>query len=404
MDAIVPRPYYLNALAQFRDTERLVKVITGVRRCGKSSLLDLYRHHLISEGVQERSILTLNFESLEFSHIDSAQALNEFVTAHDFGDGKRYIFLDEVQLVPQWERAVNSLRLDPANDIYLTGSNSRMLSSELSSLLSGRYVQVEVFPLSFEEYCCFRGTQAEARPAAIFNEYLRVGGLPGQFDLRDDETVRAQYVDAVLNTIITKDIVAPREVRDVDALLKIIRYLAANVGNLVTAKGTGDYLRSSGRRISNDTVDNYLTLLEEAYLFYRAKREDLRDKSIMKTNDKFYVVDLGFRMVSQGLGTTDLGRLLENVVYFELLRRYSRVSVGKFNAEEVDFVTFTPAEGTAYFQVTLTMNNEAIQHRELSPLLELADSYPKTILSLDDVRTPDYNGIHHENLIDWLLA
>jgi len=401
---VVPRPYYLNRLTQFRGTEALVKVISGVRRCGKSSLLGLYRDYLLGDGVQESSILTLNFESLELSQIDSAQSLSDHVTAHEFGDGKRYIFLDEVQLMPGWERAVNSLRLDPRNDIYVTGSNSRLLSSNLASLLSGRYVQIEVFPLSFAEYCTFRGPQATARPAAAFNDYLASGGLPGQFSLLDDPAVRTQYIDAVLNTIITKDIVVPQEIRDVDALLKIIRYLTANVGNLVTAKGVADYLRSSGRRISNETVDNYLALLEEAYLFYRAKREDVKDKSIMKTNDKFYVVDLGFLTVTQGLGTSDLGRLLENVVYFELLRRYSKVSVGKFGAEEIDFVTFDPLKGTAYFQVALTMNDEATRDRELRPLIKLTDSYPKTVLSLDEVRTPDFNGIRHENLVDWLLG
>jgi len=400
---VVPRPHYLDALIQFRDTEALVKVISGVRRCGKSSLLALYRDYLLDDGVQESSILTLNFESLELSHIVSALSLNDHVAAHKFDKGKRYIFLDEVQLVPGWEQAVNSLRLDQRNDIYVTGSNSRLLSSNLASLLSGRYVQIEVFPLSFAEYCAFRGPQATVRPAATFNDYLVSGGLPGLFSLLDEPVVRTQYIDAVLNTIITKDIVTPQEVRDVDALLKIIRYLTANVGNLITAKGVADYLRSSGGRISNETVDNYLTLLEEAYLFYRARREDVKDKSIMKTNDKFYVVDLGFRTVTQGMGLSDLGRVLENVVYFELLRRYSTVSVGKFNAEEIDFVAFCPVKGTAYFQVALTMNDETIRNRELRPLIKLNDSYPKTVLSLDEVRTPDFNGIRHENLVDWCL-
>jgi len=402
MDAVIPRPYYLDALTQFRDTEKLVKVIVGVRRCGKSSLLDLYCDYLVSDAVPRQAIVTMNFESLEFSHIDSAQSLYDHVMAHDFGEGKRYIFLDEVQLVPQWEKAVNSLRLDPRNDVYVTGSNSRLLSSELASLLSGRYVQIEVFPLSFAEFFGFQGSRDH--PASAFNDYLNLGGLPGLFALREDPIVHTQYIDAVLNTIVTKDIVAQREVRDVDALLKIIRYLAMNIGNLVSAKGVADYLRSSGRRISNDTVDNYLTLLEEAFLFYRARREDLKDKSLMKTNDKFFVVDLGFRTVTSGLGTPDLGRLLENVVYFELLRRYPKVSIGKFGAEEVDFVAFSPTKGTAYFQVTMSMKDEATQNRELRPLRKLTDSYPKTILSLDEVRTSDYDGIRHENLIEWLLA
>jgi predicted AAA+ superfamily ATPase len=187
-------------------------------------------------------------------------------------------------------------------------------------------------------------------------------------------------------------------------LLKIIRYLGANVGNLSTTKSIADYLASTGRRISADTVDNYLTLLEEAYLFYRVKREDLRGKSVMKTSDKFFIVDLGFRTVSQGLGVSDIGHLLENVVYFELSRRHGKVSVGKYKAEEVDFVTFTPGQGLAYFQVCLTMADPATRDRELRPLLALRDAYPKTVLSLDEIRQPDYEGIQHKNLIDWLLG
>ncbi|MDR0284037.1 MAG: ATP-binding protein [Propionibacteriaceae bacterium] len=345
------------------------------------------------------AVLTLNFESLALADVDSAQALDARVRAHDFPAGKRYVLLDEVQLVPQWERAVNSLRLDDRYDLYLTGSNSRLLSSELASLLSRRYVPIEVFPLSFREFVAFDDRTDSY--AAQFNDYLRFGGLPGQCGLRGNERVWSQNVDAVLNTIITKDIVAQREVRDVDALLKIVRFLAANVGNLLTAKRVADYLASTGRRVTSDTVDNYLALLEEAYLFYRVKREDLRGRSTMKTNDKFYVVDLGFRAVTYGLGTTDLGSQLENIVYFELRRRYEKVSVGKYGAEAVDFVAYSP-QGLAYFQVTATMNDDATRERELRPLRSLRDAYPKTVLSLDEIRTPDFDGIAHHNLVDWL--
>jgi len=396
---MIDRPTYLDDLRRFRDTEKLVKALVGVRRAGKSSLLELYAGELTRGGVAPDAVLSLNFESLELAGIDSAEALNERVLAHEFPAGKRYIFLDEVHLVPGWEAAVNSLRLDPRNDIYITGSNSRLLDSELATLLSGRYVPIEVFPLSFAEYHAHRG----GPPAVAFNTYLGSGGLPGQFDLRD-ERARAQYVDAVLNTIVTKDIVARRQVRDVDALLKIVRFLAANVGQLVTAKRIADYLTSSGRRVSSETVDNYLTLLEEAYLFYRAGREDLKGKAAMKTQGKFFIVDLGFRAVTHGLGVSDVGSLLENVVYFELRRRYQTVSVGKYGAEEVDFVAYSSPGGLAYFQVTQTMADPAVADRELRPLRAIRDAYPKTILSLDEVRTSDYDGVRHDNLIDWLLT
>jgi len=398
---VIHRPYYLDAIKRVRDAEKLVKVVTGVRRCGKSTLLDLYRDHLLGDGVSAQSIGWWNFESMVFAHIQSPEALSDLVVNHTWPPGKRYVFLDEVQLVPGWERAVNSLRLDPRNDVYITGSNGRLLDSELASLLSGRYFPIEVYPLSFKEFCQFSGKPAGSE--ALFNDYLRTGGLPGQFDLRDDARVRAQYIDAVLNTIITKDIVGLQEVRDVASLLKVVRYLSDNIGNLVTAKGIADYLGSTGNRISGVTVDNYLTLLTQAYLFYRVKREDLKGKAVMKTNDKFMVVDLGFRAVTHGLGTPDLGRLLENVVFFELRRRYSTVSLGKYGAEAVDFVTFDPARGTAYFQVTASMTSPETQERELRPLKALRDSHPKTVLSLDQVRTRDYDGIRHENIIDWLL-
>ena len=400
---LVSRPHYLAALNRWRDSSGLVKVITGVRRCGKSALLEIFRQQLLADGVSEASIVSLNFESLDLSDIDSYQALNDFVTARSYPEGRRYILLDEVQLVPQWERAVNSLRLDPRNDIYLTGSNARLLTSQLASLLSGRYVQIEVFPLSFAEIWSAHQPAPGVSAAGVFNEYLRAGGLPGQFILPDVAGTRVQYIDGVLNTIIAKDIILNRQVRDVDALQKILRYLSANIGNLISVKGIADYMTSTGRRVAADTVDNYLTLLEEAYLFYRARREDIKGKTVMKTNDKFYLVDLGFRQVTAGPRASDVGRSLENVVYFELRRRYSQVSVGKLGATEVDFVALDPSTGPAYFQVTQTMADDATRQRELRPLQALRDSYPKTVLSLDEVRTPDYGGIRHENLLEWFI-
>jgi len=397
---VIPRPFYLDALKRFKDTGGLVKVIVGVRRCGKSTLLDLYRDALVDGGADPSAMLTLNFESMKLAHIDSAEALVEEVNSRRFPPGRRYIFLDEVQLVPNWQVAVNSLRLDAAYDIYVTGSNARLLDAQLATLLSGRYVTVEVFPLSFAEY--YSVAKPGASPAAAFNEYLTAGGLPGQFDIPLE--ARFQYVDAVFNTIVTKDIIAQQQVRDVDALLKLVRYLMSNTGRLVTAKGVADYLTSSGRKVSSATIDNYLRLLEDAYLFYRVRREDIKGKATMKTNDKFYVVDLAFRSVTQDLGISDLGFLLENVVYFELRRRYAKVRVGKFGAAEVDFVCFSPADGLAYYQVTASMLDESTRQRELAPLQGIRDSYPKTVLSLDTVVQADFGGIRHQNLVDWLLS
>jgi predicted AAA+ superfamily ATPase len=348
----------------------------------------------------------VNLESHEFWELNSPDKLHAFVTTHPFPSGKRYLLLDEVQLIPGWERAVNSLRLDARNDLFVTGSTMQMLDSKLATLLTGRYVQLMVFPLSFAEYHAFRQTQqAQGLEGSrrLFDEYQRTGGMPGLFGLGDDSALRDEYLDGVLNTIIMKDIVQRNEIRDVDALLKIVRYLMDNIANQITVKGITDYFTSSGRRISADTVDNYLVFLENAYLFYRARREDLKGKSLMKTNGKLFLVDLGFRTASRGRDVSDMGRVLENLVYLELLRRGNRVSVGKHGATEIDFVTFNPQTGTAYYQVATTLLDETVQTRELAPLRKLDDSYPKTVLSLDEVRVDDFDGIRHLNLIDFLL-
>jgi predicted AAA+ superfamily ATPase len=401
---LIPRPEALSHLLRYRDTEQLVKVVTGVRRCGKSTLLDMARTALIDAGVAPESILTANFERFELSDIDSAERLHSFVMAHPFPPGKRYVLLDEVQLVPQWERVVNSLRLDPSYDIYITGSNLRLLNSKLAALLAGRHVRIDTYPLSFAEYLSTAPTADNMSQRQRFAEYLRTGGLPGLLGLPADDRVAHEYLDGVFASIVMKDIVIAHDVRDVDALEKVIRYLAANLGNQVTPTGIANYLVSSGRRVSPDTVDGYRRLAEDAFLFYRARRLDLRSKATMKTNDKFYLVDPGFRSLLFGMGLTDLGRLLENVVYFQLRRRGYEVSVGAWGATEVDFVATSPEAGTHYYQVTQSMADPSTQARELAPLKAIKDQYPKTVLSLDEVAQRDYDGIHHQDLIEFLLT
>jgi predicted AAA+ superfamily ATPase len=400
---IVPRPQALGRLLRYRDTDGLVKVVAGVRRCGKSTLLSMLRQHLLEGGVAEASILTANFERYDLAGVDTPDELHSMITAHRFPNGKRYILLDEVQMVPGWQRVVNSLRLEAANDIFITGSNLGLMGSDLATLLTGRYVRIDIYPLSFKEYLSARPATETAGVRGRFNDYLRTGGMPGLLGLPNADDVASEYLDGVLNTIIMKDIALNHEVRDVDALAKIVRYLAANVGNQVTAASVANYLVSSGRRVVPATVDNYLRLAEDAFLFYRARRLDLRSKATMKTNDKFYLCDLGFRSQLFGLGLADVGRLLENVVYLELLRRGYRVSVGKQGALEVDFVAERADVGTHYFQVTLSMADPAASARELAPLRAIRDQYPKTVLSLDQIAQRDFGGIQHQDVIGFLL-
>ncbi|MDR0958797.1 MAG: ATP-binding protein [Propionibacteriaceae bacterium] len=400
---MIPRPRALEHLVRYRDTEHLVKVIAGVRRCGKSTLLDMFRDELLADGVAPESLFTANFERFELASIDSAAKLHEFVTSHPFPDGKRYILLDEVQLVPGWERVVNSLRLDPLNDLYITGSNVRLLGSELATILSGRYVRIDTFPLSFDEYLTACPADGQTNRRQRFAEYLRTGGLPGLFGLPDDDQMRREYLDGVLSTILVKDIAQTHAIRDIDALEKIIRYLAANIGSPMSARSIANYLTSSGRRISAETVDNYLRLLEDAFLFYRARRLDLKSKELMRTNEKFYLTDLGFRSILFGMGSSDVGHALENVVYFELRRRGYNVSVGRHNSLEVDFVATKPESGTHYYQVTQSMADPATADRELAALRAVQDHFPRTILSLDEIATRDYEGIAHTDVIDFLL-
>ncbi|MDR3200502.1 MAG: ATP-binding protein [Spirochaetales bacterium] len=393
----------LKKIISFRDTAELIKVITGVRRCGKSSLLALFRDHLVSSGVKPSSILHINFEAMQYSGINSARALNDLVKAGKAKRGKTYVLLDEVQLVPEWERAVNSLRLDRGMDIYITGSNTHMLNSPLSTLLSGRYVEIRMLPLSFREFLVFCKADKKKDRRQYFEQYIQQGGFPGIFSFNRDESLIQDYTSGIYSTIVMKDIIRMNQIRDVDILEKIIFFLADNIGNPVSAKKIADYLTSTGRKTTADTTDNFLKMLESAYLFYRAKRSDIKGKRLMKINDKFFIVDLGLRNFLKGK-TSDYGSTLENIVFLELLRRGYNVTVGKLDSLEVDFVAWKSSE-QVYFQVTSTLTLPGVLERELTPLRKIPDNYKKVILSMDPVlEFESIDGIFHYNLMDFLLG
>ena len=396
------RDLYLNQLTAFRD-KSLVKVITGVRRCGKSSLLDLFEKYLLDSKVDSTSIIRMNFESLDFDEIKDYNQLHQYIKSRLTADGKTYILLDEIQLIEQWEKAVNSLRLDPNVDLYVTGSNAYLLSSELSTLLSGRYVEIKMLPLSFKEYLDFNDFDVSNDVSLFFENYIEYGGFPGISELRDYEPSIKPFLNGIYNTIIMKDVINRNAIRDTALFENLVRFMAGNIGNPVSTKKISDYLTSAGRKTNSETIENYLKMLENAFILYRVGRYDLKGKQYLKTHGKYYFVDLGMRNELIGKRGADYGSILENVVYFELLRRGYEVAIGRFDNLEVDFVA-TKSSETIYYQVTATMLTKETSERELRPLQSIPDNYGKVILSMDRTPFKDYDGIRNENLLDFLLA
>lgn len=396
------RDLYLNQLIQFRD-KKLIKVITGLRRSGKSTLLSLFENHLISSGVDEKHIIRMNFESFEFDEITSYKELHAYIKERIIDTNKKhYILLDEVQQVSSWERVINSFLVDANVDIYITGSNAYLLSSELSTLLSGRYVEIKMQPLSFKEYLDFLESDKEMSLQEKFNQYLQYGGLPTVVELLDSPDTIGPFLEGIYNTVLMKDVIERNGVRDAALLESILKFIAANIGSIVSTKKISDYLTSSGRKTTSDTIDNYLKMLENAFIIYKANRYDLKGKMFLKTLEKYYIVDMGIRNRLTGLRNTDYGHVLENIVYLELLRRGYEVTIGKIGSLEVDFVA-TKTNEKIYYQVSATIMDEKTRDRELRPLESISDNYPKYILTMDQTVFDDYSGIRVKNIIDFLL-
>ncbi|MBP7402574.1 MAG: ATP-binding protein [Clostridia bacterium] len=405
---MIKRERYLDQLAAFRDTD-LIKVITGMRRSGKSTLLELFSRQLAESGVPADRIIRMNFESFEFSGIHEYRQMYRHVREKAAGKGRCYLLLDEVQMVDGWEKAVNAFRVDLDVDITIIGSNAHLLSSELSTLLSGRYVEIHVWPLSFREYLAFAEAQGDRPPldpvrtTALWNRYLQYGGLPVILSLQDDPQVLRAYLAGIYSTVILKDVVIRNQVRDGALLERIMAYLAGNIGNPVNTKKISDYLGNTGHKTTPDTVDSYLRMLQSAYIIHRADRYDTRGKALLKTNAKYYLTDTGLRNELLGFGQADYGRVYENVVFIELLRRGYQVTVGKIGNLDVDFIA-TRSDAVLYVQVTASLTDPATRERELRPLLDLGDNYEKIILSMD-VYPQDMNdrGIKLKNLVEFLL-
>jgi predicted AAA+ superfamily ATPase len=392
----------MDRLIRWRERQ-IIKVVTGVRRCGKSTLFSLYIDYLLEMGVAEEQIISINLEDVDSERLLNYKELYAYVKERLCRDKYTYVFIDEAQNCPQYEKAVDSLFIKKNIDVYITGSNAHMLSGELATLLSGRYVEIRMLPLSFAEYLMFAGS-GEGKEKSDFADYLRFGSFPYTATLPRDKTIVRDYIDGIYNTILIKDVATREGITDISVLESIAKFLCGGVGNPISAKKISDTINSSGRRISVNTVERYLRALCDSFLFYKINRFDIKGKQVLKTLGKYYIVDTGLREILTSRSSADLGYLLENVVFLELLRRGNKVNIGKLAEKEVDFVADN-AEGLAYYQVSASTLDENTLKRELEPLRRIPDNHPKFLLTLDEIMpNANYDGIRKMNVIDWLLG
>lgn len=397
---LIQREEYLNKLIALKD-KKIIKVVTGVRRCGKSKLLEMYRKRLLEQGVEEERIVSINFEDLDFEDLTDYKKLHTYLKEHLVKDNMTYIFLDEIQNVEQFPKVVDSLYIKDNVDIYITGSNAHMLSSEIATLLSGRYIQIEMLPLSFKEYMISTGSMNDR--GIKYVDYLQNSSFPYTLELEGQSDEIRSYLEGLYNTIVVKDIINHSKISEPMMLKSILKFIFDNIGNPLSSKKIADTMTSLGRRIDTRTVEKYLDALTESYIIYQAKRYNIKGKQYLKTLEKYYVVDIGLRLMLLGSKQIDAGRILENIVYLELLRRGYDVYVGKVDEFEVDFVAQN-GKGTTYFQVALSVRDEKTLDRELRSLRAIKDHYPKILLTMDDDPEVHYDGIRRINARDWLLG
>ena len=400
---MIPRELYMRRIRPFIGTE-LIKVMTGMRRAGKSVMLELIQEELVRSGVSRSQFLCYNFEDLRYAPLQTASALHEEIQrqASEIG-GKVYLFLDEIQEVADWEKCINSLRVTLDCDIYITGSNAKLLSGELASYLSGRYTEFVIYPFSFGEFIeLYRTVSPDASVAACFQKYLLLGGMPYLANIHFLDAPSKQYLNDLYHSVQLKDIVARNQIRDVDLLERILSYIISNVGTTFSANSISKFLKSERRAVAPETILNYIRYCCEAFLFYQVKREDLQGKQVLSSNEKYYIVDHGIREAVFGGNLRDINLILENIVYLELLRRGYQVTVGKAGTQEIDFVCHRQDQ-ILYIQVSYLLASEETIRREFEVYEKIRDNFPKYVLSLDEF---DFsrNGIKHCNIRDFLLA
>lgn len=397
---LIQRKEYLNRLIALKD-KQIIKVITGVRRCGKSKLLELYQEWLIEHGAEEKQIVSINFEDMDFEELTDYKKLYAYLKTHLVEGKMTYIFLDEVQNVEKYQKVVDSLYIKDNVDMYITGSNAYMLSSEIATLISGRYMEIEMLPFSFKEYMISTGSMNDR--GTKYTDYLQNSSFPYTLELKDQPDEIRNYLEGLYNTIVVKDILKRKKITDPMMLRSVLKFVFDNIGSPLSSKKIADTMTSAGRKVDSRTIEKYLEALTESYIVYQAKRYNIKGKEHLKTLEKYYVVDIGFRYMLLGSRQMDAGHILENVVYLELIRRGYDVYVGKVDEFEVDFVAEN-RKGTTYFQVALSVRDEKTLERELRPLQAIKDHYPKVLLTMDDDPEVHYNGIRRINARDWLLG
>ena len=397
---MMPRQEFLNTLIRFRD-KRLIKIVTGIRRCGKSTLFELFIDYLKSDGVSEGQILSLNLEDGDYSDIETGKQLYDHVKSRLLPGKKMYIFLDEVQRVKSFQKAVDSLYVKKTCDIYITGSNAFLLSGELATLLSGRYVEIKMLPLSFKEYVSV--FPKDANIDRLYADYIQNSSFPYALELPEAKD-RKLYLQSIFDTIVLKDIVSRKRFPDIAMLQSVVRFMFDNIGNTCSTKRIADTMTSAGRKISVHTVENYISALTDSFTFYKISRYDVKGKQYLKTGDKYYAADIGLRYALLGTKKADDGYILENIVYLELLRRGYEIHIGKVGNAEVDFVAINNA-GVEYYEVAYTVIDAEGKTfaRELASLNAINDHNPKYLLTMDHKPVTSHNGIKQVNALDWLL-
>ena len=395
----IVREEYLAKLIAFQN-KKIIKVVTGVRRCGKSTLLEIFQEYLRGHGVEDEQIIALNFEEFDYRYLRNPEQLYAYLKARLCKDKYTYIFLDEIQHVAEFQEVVDSLFIKDKVDIYLTGSNANMLSGELATLLSGRYVEISMLPLSFKEY--LEGTENNKSLMQQYNDYALYGAFPYILEMGDRPKEIQDYLEGIYNTVILKDIIGRKKITDPMMLESVVLFTLDNVGNQLSSKKIADTMTSAGRKIDARTVEKYISALCECFILYPVKRYNIKGKQLLRGLEKYYAVDMGLRYAMLGSKSFDVGHVLENIVYLELLRRGYKVYVGKVDELEIDFVAVSQ-QGREYYQVSASVRDAKTLERELGSLQAVNDSYPKYILTLDEDPDTDYEGIIRTNALQWLL-
>ncbi len=398
MDDIFRKEFF-DRLKGFKD-KHLIKVITGIRRCGKSTLMTMFRDYLLTTGISSEQIVYLNFEDFDNLELLDIRKLYAWIKPKIQKEKMTYVFFDEIQNVPEFQRVVDSLFLNPKIDIYLTGSNASLLSGELATLLSGRYVTIEMLPLSFKEFCSVQNSWLSK--AEKYRLYIENSSFPYVINLLSNKTEVLDYLQGVYSSIVLKDVMDRGNITDTKMLESLVRFLFDSIGSPISAKKIADTMTSAGRKTDSKTIEKYISALENSYIVYEAKRYDIKGKQYLKLLEKYYAADIGLRYLLLGSKANDVGHILENIIYLELKRRGYKVFIGKVDSMEVDFVAQTQS-GNTYFQVAATVRDQNTLERELRPLQAIKDNYPKFLITLDDDPDCDFEGIQKINAIDWLL-